>query len=265
MEPTPRALITLTTDFGRDSPYVAQMKGVILSRNPEAQIVDISHGIAPQDVREGALVLADVCHRFPPRTIHLCVVDPGVGTDRRVLFAQVGNQRFLAPDNGLITLIARRTPPKPVVAVTKKTYFLPTVSPTFHGRDIFAPVAAHLSLGLSPKRLGEVVTSWVELPFSAPSVGDRRVTGQVMQIDAFGNLITNIEAAHLAAMPPDAAARVTCRTLVVHGLSTTYGQHAPGSCAALWGSSGRLEIAVVQGNAAEQIDAPLDAIVEVTW
>ena len=146
------SLITLMTDFGAGSPYVAAMKGVILSINPSVTLVDLTHAIPPQDVREGALVLEDVAPYFPPGTIHVAVVDPGVGTDRAILYAEIGSQRYVAPDNGLLSRLSRNTPPSRIVRLTNPDYWLRPVSATFHGRDIMAPVAARLSLGLDPAK-----------------------------------------------------------------------------------------------------------------
>ena len=263
--PIPHPIITLTTDFGVASSYVAQMKGVILSRNPDVCLVDISHSIAPQDIRGGALVLADSCPRFPARTIHVAVVDPGVGTDRRIVFAQIGAQRFVAPNNGLLTLVAERNAPSQLIDVTNPLYFLPTVSPTFHGRDILAPVAAHLSLGLNPKRLGNPLDSLETLPFPRPAVQPGQIVGQVIHIDSFGNLITNIASDDLAGLLALESATVECKSARTTGLMNTYGNRPPGSLIAVVGSSGRLELAVVNGNAAATFAVSLDEPVIVTW
>ena len=147
-------IITLTTDFGTGSPYVAAMKGVILSINPAATIVDISHAVPAQDIARGALVLEDTTPWFPADTIHVAVVDPGVGTQRSILYARIGPQQYIAPDNGLLGRLMARTRPSLVLRLTEREYWLPEVSHTFHGRDIMAPVAARLSLGLDPRRLG---------------------------------------------------------------------------------------------------------------
>ena len=259
----PRPIVTLTTDFGSDSSYVAQMKGVILSRNPDICLVDISHSISPQDLCSGALVLADACPRFPARTIHIAVVDPGVGTDRRIIFAQIGTHRFIAPDNGLLTLIAQRTVPSQIIDVRNRLYFLPTVSPTFHGRDVMAPVAAHLSLGLNPQRLGESLESLVMLPFPKPIADDRRIRGEVIQIDVFGNLITNITTEEVGPLAVSGEIIVQCKSATMTGIAPTYGSEAPGSLIALIGSSGRLELAVVNGNAAAKLSAVVGEAVSV--
>src|SRR5208283_4756892 len=147
-------IITLTTDFGTGSPYVATMKGVILSINPAVTIIDISHAIGAQDITRGALVLEDTTPWFPDDTIHVAVVDPGVGTARSLLYARIGAQQYIAPDNGLLGRLMARTAPSMVLRLTEQEHWLPKVSHTFHGRDIMAPVAARLSLGLDPRRLG---------------------------------------------------------------------------------------------------------------
>jgi S-adenosyl-L-methionine hydrolase (adenosine-forming) len=144
-----RPLITLTTDFGQGSPYVAQLKGAILTGCREVDLVDVSHAIGPQSIREGAVVLADATPRFPPATIHVAVVDPGVGTQRRLVYAEIGEQRYLTPDNGLLTLLARRTPPSRIVALETRRYWATEPSSTFHGRDNLAPVAAHPARALA--------------------------------------------------------------------------------------------------------------------
>ena len=148
------SVITLTTDFGAGSPYVAAMKGVILSINPRATVVDITHGVRPQDIRQAALVVDDVAGRFPPESIHVAVVDPGVGTDRAIVYAHVGRRHFVAPDNGLLSRVAERIRPSKIIRISEAEYWLNPVSATFHGRDIMAPVAARLSTGLDPEKLG---------------------------------------------------------------------------------------------------------------
>jgi S-adenosylmethionine hydrolase len=260
-----RPIVTLTTDFGGGSPYVAQMKGVLLSRNPELQLVDITHDIPPQDIRAGALVVDDVCRRFPPRTIHIVVVDPGVGTERDVVFVRTGQQRYVAPNNGVLTLAAQRLPPDQIIAVTNRLYFLPEVWPTFHGRDVMAPVAAHLSLGLQPERLGSQLSALVTLPLPIPRVEAERIVGSVLQVDSFGNVITNITTQHLVNVPATAGIRVRIRDAEVAGLVRTYGDDPPGKLVALIGSAGRLELAIVNGNASGQLRASVDDEVIVVW
>jgi S-adenosylmethionine hydrolase len=265
MAATTRPIVTLTTDFGGGSPYVAQIKAVMLSRNPELHLVDVTHDVRPQDIRGGAVVVDDVCRRFPPRTIHIAVIDPGVGTQRELVFARIGQHDYLAPDNGLLTLAARRENPDLVIAITNRLYFLPEVSPTFHGRDILAPVAAHLSLGLHPERLGRRIEALVMLPVREPTVAPRQITGAVVQIDPFGNIITDITELLLPVAAEAPGLQVRLRGAQVQGIVRTYGDRPPGTLVALVGSSGRLEIAVVNGHAAERIGACLDDEVCVAW
>jgi len=262
------SLITLTTDFGTGSPYVAAMKGVILSLNPAATVVDITHGVPPQDVRYGSIVLEDTSDRFPAGTIHVAVVDPGVGTDRAVVFARIGRQSYVAPDNGLLSRLARRTPPAKIVRLTEPNYWLHPVSATFHGRDVMAPVAARLSLGLEPDHLGVPQDRLVMLDWPEVRLLAGRIEGSVLLVDGFGNLITDVTAAVLVEASrgrEPAGIRICCRHHQIPGLSRTYGDHPPGSPIALVGSSDRLEIAVVGGSAAATLGAGVGDPVTVRW
>ncbi|MCU0871662.1 MAG: SAM-dependent chlorinase/fluorinase [Pirellulaceae bacterium] len=256
-----RSMITLTTDFGAGSPYVAQIKGVILSIQPQAVLVDLTHSIPPQDIRQGALVLEDVTPRFPARSIHVAVVDPGVGTDRRILAAEIGGRYYIAPDNGLLGRLFNATPAARMVAVTQSEYWLPDVSATFHGRDIMAPVAAHLSLGTSLEELGQPCDRITQLPWPRVAVEKQRVAGEIIAIDSFGNLISNISQDVLAAVGIGDSATIQCGSRTINGLAVTYGQYPPGALIALIGSSNRLEIAVVNGSAAVELRAEVgDAV-----
>jgi S-adenosylmethionine hydrolase len=258
-----RPLITLTTDFGAGSPYVAQMKGVILSLTREVDLVDLSHAIGPQNVREGAVVLADVAPRFPPGSIHLAVVDPGVGTDRQLVYAEIGPQRYLAPDNGLLSLLASREQPARIVALERRSYWLPGTSHTFHGRDILAPVAAHLARGVEPAELGPSCERLVVLDWPQPQVMASHITGEVLYVDSFGNLITNITRNQATALGPLASVAVRCGGRATRGVILTYGVAKGGELIALFDSQGRLEIAVVQGNAAHELQVRAGAPVIV--
>ncbi len=258
-----RPLITLTTDFGTGSPYVAQMKGVILSLCRDVDLVDITHAIGPQRIQQGALVLADTTPRFPPGTIHVAVVDPGVGTARRLVYAEIGAQRYLAPDNGLLGFLIRREPPRRIVALENRAYWLPQVSHTFHSRDILAPVAAHLALGLDPAQLGPPLDACVMLDSAAPAIAASGVRGEVLCVDSFGNLITNITQADLVGVPDMARLTVRCAGREIHGLAPTYGAAPPGEVVALFDSQGRLEIAVCQGSAARDLAVAEGAEVSV--
>jgi len=187
-----RSIITLLTDFGPDSPYVASLKGVILSLQPEAVLVDLSHSIRPQEVRQAAWVLAEAAPCFPPDTIHVAVVDPGVGTCRAIVYAAMAGQHFIAPDNGLLSLLADRHRPTRLVRLDNPAFWRAEVSRTFHGRDIMAPVAAHLSRGVGADRLGSPQESLVRIDWPQPRQEAHRTVGQVVWIDSFGNLITNL-------------------------------------------------------------------------
>jgi len=258
-------IITLCTDFGTGSPYVAAMKGVILSLNPGATVVDITHEVPAQDIRHAAVVLEDISDRFPAGTIHVAVVDPEVGTERALVFARIGRQNYLAPDNGLLSRLAQRTPPAKLIRLTEPDYWLHPVSATFHGRDILAPVAARLSLGLDPDHLGTPLERLVTLQWPAVRLGVGRIEGSVLLVDSFGNLITDIRSAML---PPSFAAEdlaVVCRDYQITGLCRTYGDAPPGTLVALVGSSDRLELAVVRGSAAALTGATPGDRVIVTW
>ena len=259
------SILTLTTDFGVGSPYVAAMKGVILSIHPAATIVDITHDIRPQDIRHGAVVLGDVAEEFPAGTIHVAVVDPGVGTGRAIVFARIGRHRYVAPDNGLLSSLARRTPPSQVIRVENRDYFRHPVSFTFHGRDIMAPVAAHLSLGLDPERLGPPLERLVELQWPEVRIRPDRIVGMVLEIDSFGNLITNITDEMLADRPTDNRACVICNIYETWGVFHAYAEQPQGTLIALVGSSGRLELSVVGDNAAARLGVQIGEPVTVAW
>lgn len=254
-------IITLTTDFGEDSPYVAAMKGVILSINPAARLIDLSHQIPPQDVRHAAFFLAESIPYFPPEAIHVVVVDPGVGSERALLDVEVEAHRLLVPDNGCWTML-KSTSPR-VIRLAERKYWRAEVSSTFHGRDILAPVAAHLSLGLDPTLFGPVVNSWEHLELAAARRLPDGVSGEVVFVDHFGNLITNIPAA-LVERPPT--------KLVVGGQKCadftwerTYADAEPGHLLVLLSSSGLVEIAVTSGNAAMRLGVGVGAATVLRW
>lgn len=259
------AIITLTTDFGLDSPYTASMKGVILSLHPDARLVDISHSVPPQDVRHGGWVLAEATPRFPAGTIHVAVIDPGVGTERKIIYAEIGDQRYVAPDNGLLGRLARRAPPTRIIALRRREFWLEPVSDTFHGRDIMAPVAARLSLGLDPARLGEPFQTLFELDWPKARVEPRQIVGQVLWIDSFGNLITNIRREELDSIPSSSPVQISCSARSTDRLVRTYAEAPQGSLVALVGSGGELEMAVVGGNAARGLGLGLGEEVIVSW
>lgn len=259
------AIITLTTDFGPGSPYVAAMKGAVLSVNPGAMLVDLTHAVPAQDVRHAAVVLDDVTPYFPPDTIHVAVVDPGVGTERPVVYARIGPQHYVAPDNGLLSRLARRTTPEQVVRVENPAFWRKPVSRTFHGRDILAPVAAHLSLGLDPAELGPATELTGRIDWPEPRVAPGRIDGTVLEIDSFGNLITNIPAELLAGRPTDQRAVVVCGIYETYGIYAAYAQVPDDSFIALVGSGGRLELAITRSNAAQRLGIQAGAPVTVAW
>lgn len=258
-------VITLLTDFGADSPYVAAIKGVLLSIHPAATIVDITHSIEPQNVRQAALVLDQVCQRFPPGTIHLAVVDPGVGTERALLYIEIGQQRFVGPDNGIFSRLAHRTPPRTIIALENRDYWLPTVSATFHGRDIMAPVVGYLSLGIDPARLGPPRAEMILLDWPEPLVQPGLIRGEVLMIDSFGNAITNITRDHAQAITDLSQAHVKSGQQSIRGIARTYGDTPPGTPLALFGSTDLLEIAVACGSAARALRLQVGDEVRLEW
>ncbi|CAK9083323.1 S-adenosyl-L-methionine hydrolase (adenosine-forming) (SAM hydrolase (adenosine-forming)) (S-adenosyl-L-methionine:hydroxide adenosyltransferase) (SAM hydroxide adenosyltransferase) [Durusdinium trenchii] len=250
--PVSEPLITLTTDFGEGSAYVAAMKGVIYSICPNARVVDISHRVPPQDVRLAALMHEDATPWFPPGTIHVAVIDPGVGTKRGIVFAEIGQQRYVCPDNGLLSRLVLREPATQLRAVENPKYWLPEVSATFHGRDIMGPVAAWVAGGVDPAELGPELGELQTLEWPEPEVSANEVQGVVLVVDPFGNLISNITAACLPEKPLESL-RVSCGGQMLDGVVRTYGERPAGTLVALFGSTGRLEVAVVDGSAAAEL------------
>ena len=257
-------VIALTTDFGNGGPYVAAMKGVILGINPAVQLVDVSHEIGAQNIREAALCLAQVVPYFPRGTIHVVVVDPGVGTERRLLCVRMHEQVFLAPDNGVLSWAARGAKTIERIQIRESRFWRPDMSATFHGRDMLAPVAAHLSLGVAPHELGPAVPDWVDIPWPPPTQSARRIEGEVLAIDRFGNLISNIGGSE-PGTEERGAVRICCGGHTIERVVRTYGDVGVGAVLALVGSSGLVEIAVRNGNAAHRLGATVGSPVVVTW
>jgi S-adenosylmethionine hydrolase len=243
------------------------MKGVILGINPSATLVDISHEVPPQDIWQGAWMLGEVFGCFPLGTIHLAVVDPGVGTSRAVLCLEVSGQQLVLPDNGLATRVVslRRPDELKIISVSNPAFWREPVSATFHGRDILAPVAAHLSLGLDPDSLGPRQGTLVRLDWPQPVPGERQIMGSIVSIDSFGNLISNITSEMLANVPPDGRVSVRCADHEARGIARTYADGRAGELMALVGSNGHLELAIVGGNAARQLAVARHASIVVTW
>ncbi|MBN1659369.1 MAG: SAM-dependent chlorinase/fluorinase [Anaerolineae bacterium] len=247
-----RPVITLTTDFGEIDAYVAAMKGVILGLCPDARLVDISHLVRPQAVREAAYLLSTATPYFPPGTIHLVVVDPGVGTARRAIAVASSHALYVAPDNGVLTLALAGDPPRQAVHLTPSRYHRPRVSATFHGRDILAPVAAHLASGVPLAEIGEEIDPAGLCQLEARPVrleGAGPWQAQVVHLDHFGNAITNMPIEALAVPAPDLVLQIRDTRIV--GLHNTFGDVPPGEALAYRGSSGYLEIAIRGGRAAD--------------
>ena len=244
-------IITLTTDFGLRDPYVGVMKGVILSINPEARVIDISHQLKAGFISQASTLVQEAYPFFPEGTVHLAVVDPGVGGDRRPILIKTQNHLFVGPDNGIFWPVIRAYQHTKIIHLTESRYFLPHVSHTFHGRDIFAPVAAHLSRGVDPLEMGTIVNDPVPFDFPAPQRRGDMLLGQVMRVDRFGNLITNIQRKQFERFLGSGRPVIKAGKLGVEGLSKTYGEALAGEALALIGSSDCLEIAVNLGRACD--------------
>ena len=258
-------VISLLTDFGLRDGYVGVMKGVMLRIAPQVQFADISHHISPQNMLQGALALGRTAPYFPDGTIHLAVVDPGVGTSRRPIAGQVGGQFFVGPDNGLFSILIQRAQQAgdrvQIVHLTQPRYWLPEISRVFHGRDIFAPAAAHLAKGVRLADLGETVDDPVLLDIPQPRpVPGGGWAGQVVEVDYFGNLSANIERRHLAGL---GAFRVRIGEVTVEQWVNTFGERPAGSLVALYGTADDLVISVVNGSAAAQLGLGVGALVEI--
>ena len=264
----PSGIITLTTDFGLSDPYVAMMKGVILSINPLARIVDVTHQVRTGSIAQAALLIHETLPYFPQGTVHLAVIDPGVGSRRRLLALTAGAHLFVGPDNGLFWPVFRDFEGAKAVQLTQSRYFLPCITQTFHGRDIFAPVAAHLSLGLSLVSLGPTVHDLTKVTLPHPYAKGGVLCGQIIRVDNFGNLVTNISARELTDFLQSAPLRIEAGTLVIRKLSRIYADCEEGEPLALINSSNLLEIAVNLGRASEYIGLRdgeiLGALVEVS-
>jgi S-adenosyl-L-methionine hydrolase (adenosine-forming) len=259
------AILTLTTDFGVGSRYVAAMKGVILSVNGAAQVVDISHAIPPQNIRAGAIVLSETVNWFPAGTIHVAVVDPGVGSQRRIIYAEINEQRFVAPDNGLLSCLAAKNKPSKIISIEEPAHWMPEVSCTFHGRDIMAPVAARLSLGLKPEELGPPAGQLVELPWAEVHQVPNCIEGEIIEVDSFGNLITNITREMLEGVPRGDSVTISCDEHETMGIFATFSDQPPMTFMAHVGSCNRLELSIVDENASAMLGVTVGAPVRVSW
>lgn len=248
-----QAIITLTTDYGARDAFAASVKGVILKINPLAQIVDISNEISPQDIWEAAYTLRSAYSHFPKGTVHLAVVDPGVGSGRKPIIVVTESYYFVGPDNGLFSLIYQEAERLRVHHITSTHYFLPNPGPTFHGRDIFAPVAGWLAKGIPSGNFGEEITDYMKLNIPAPKTTANSIEGHIVHIDRFGNIITNITYKDIRAIFSEGmdmgATTVSVAGKEIRGFKKFYAEAAPGEPGAIINSSGYLEIFLFKQNA----------------
>ena len=256
-------MITLLTDFGHRDSFVGTMKGVILGICPEARIVDLSHGIAAQRIEEGAFILRTAYSYFPDGTVHVAVVDPGVGGERRALIVETPRYRFVGPDNGVFAHVYAREPDLRVVSVTETGYMLPGISNTFHGRDVFAPVAAHLALGTPVTAFGPEIDDFHGGSITGPTVREGGIMGHVLHIDHYGNIITDIDDSLFLETTREKRFRITLSNLTLDRVSASYDEVAEGAVLAILDSAGLLEIAVNGGNAAQTLGVEPGDRVEV--
>ena len=263
MHLAPCGAITLMTDFGTSDHFVGVMKGVILNINPQVQIVDITHAVPPQDIHGAAFLIDSACRYFPNGTIHVVVVDPGVGSQRRAIVCETDTAYFVCPDNGVLSYILRSNTTPRVIVLDNAAYWLSEISSTFHGRDIFAPVAAHLSRGISPSQFGSSAINLVRLSIPTPQVAKTAIIGSVIWADRFGNLITNFTPIMLKSFGMDSGFVIKAGKAEICHLSCAYAESGEGECLAIIGSSGHLEISVNQGNAARVLGLKRDDIIEI--
>lgn len=248
-----RPTVALLTDFGTRDHYAGTMKGVVLTVCPDATIVDIGHDIPAHDVMAGALELAACYRYFPHGTVFLVVVDPGVGSSRRGIAADVGDYKFVAPDNGVLSAVFLESPPKKVVELTERKYARPTVSRTFEGRDRFAPAAGHLAKGITLVSLGRSIANYQTIDLPRPSVDAGELIGEVLRVDRFGNLITNIDRRTFEQFAAGGPLAVEIGGTEVPRVVATYTEAPAGELCALFGSTDHLEVAINAGDAASSL------------
>jgi S-adenosylmethionine hydrolase len=259
------AIITLTTDYGTDDHLVGALKGVILKINPDVTIVDITHRVAPFDLLDGALAIGSAYSYFPPKTIHVVIVDPGVGTERRPLLVSGQSQYFIAPDNGVLSLVYEKEENVVVRHSNAEHYYLQPVSKTFHGRDVFAPVAAWLSKNWQPASMGEEIQDFKRFALPKPKPADGVVKGVVLRVDTFGNLITNFQATDFPAESQNGGSiKLQVGTHEVTRLVETFAKGNAGEPIAYVGSTGYIEIAVNKANASRTLNVGRGAAVVLT-
>jgi S-adenosylmethionine hydrolase len=256
-------IISLITDFGLQDNFVGVMKAVIFKINPRARIVDICHEVKPQDITGAAFLLASSFKYFSPGTVHLAVVDPGVGTKRKKILVKTKNYFFVGPDNGILSLALKDEPPVKIIEITNKRYFLKAVSNTFHGRDIFAPVSAHVSRGVDILKLGKPTEHFKTLKFPSLESSGRRLIGEVIYIDRFGNLISNISKESFLSFIKDKKFKMEIKGQTVNKLSQSYAEARQDEPIALIDSFNYLEIAINAGSAQEYFKAGRGEKIEV--
>lgn len=263
--PSPSRIITLTTDFGSQDYYVSAMKAVILGISSEVRLVDISHDLPPQDIMAGAWVLKNTAFLYPPGTIHLAVIDPGVGSTRRPVLVEVQNQFFVGPDNGLFSLVVEGKEHR-VFELSNRHFWRESVSPTFHGRDIFAPVAAWLSRQGRPERFGAELKELTTYRWARPISDDEGIQGWVVHIDRYGNLITNIPRSFIQSLQGNTSFKIYVGNTILKEMCHSFCDVAEGEAVALTGSSGMLEIAINKGNAERMLGvekgAPVSLVIQ---
>jgi S-adenosylmethionine hydrolase len=246
-------IVTLTTDFGLRDPFVASMKAVILSIEKRARLVDLSHEMPPHRVLPAAWFLREACPWFPAGTIHVAVVDPGVGGPRRPLVAKAGGQLYVGPDNGIFSLVFQKAPLEGAWQISDPKYLLPKISRTFHGRDLFAPAAAHLARGLPPSVFGPEILDPTTLEIPGPTVCPDRLAGEVVWVDRFGNCATNLEEAQVSRWAAGEPFTIHAASRKIRGVSESYASVPAGRLLAIFNSSGLLEIACNQASAHEAL------------
>ena len=259
-----RPVIALLSDFGTRDHYAGTMKGVMIGICPDVTFVDITHDITPHDVVEGALQLGAAYKYFPAGTIFLAVVDPGVGSARRGLAAEAGDYRFVAPDNGVLTMVFRERPPKRVVELTERRYARPTVSRTFEGRDRFAPAAAWIAKGIQLSAFGRAAASYHQIDVPRAEESGAQLAGAVIHVDRFGNLITNIDRRAFETFARTQPVRLSVNGQAVAGIVATYADIRPGEVCALFGSTDHLELAINGGSAAAALGVERGAVIDIT-
>ncbi len=263
-----KSIITLTTDFGETDYYVGAMKGVILSINQNVDIIDLSHQVSPHDIYDGAFLLAQIYRFFPARTIHVVVVDPGVGTSRRPLVVAADRQFFVAPDNGVLSLVYDQAESVQAVHATATHFFRKEISQTFHGRDIFAPLAAWLSRGTDLLQFGDLIADYIRLKSpQARTEGDHKIRGTIIKVDHFGNCVTNLKPEHLPGFfaTPRPEFRFQIGDVIVRNICTSYAEAQGNFPIVILGSTGHLEISMNRGSASDNLKISRGTEVEVTW